>query len=135
MLSLIGEERALLIDTGLGIRNISELVRGITNKPVTAVATHVHWDHIGGHQYFPDFCAHGAELDWLNGAFPLPAKTVRAMVLDRCDPPEDFHVEDYEIFQGTPTRLLADGDVIDLGRTAAGGAPHPRPLPRPYVLL
>ena len=82
---------------------------------MAAVATHIHWDHVGGHRYYPEFYAHAAELDWLNGAFPLSRETVQGMVLDRCDPPEDFHVEDYEIFQGTPTRLLADGDVIDLG--------------------
>ena len=103
---LNGAERSLLIDTGLGICNIHDEVIKLTDKPVTAAATHIHWDHIGGHQYFPDFCAHGAELDWLNGAFPLPAKTVRAMVLDRCDPPEDFDIDAYTLFQG---------DAIDLG--------------------
>lgn len=110
-----GADRSLLIDTGLGICNICEEVKKLTDKPVTAVATHIHWDHIGGHKYFPDFCAHRAELDWLSGGFPLPMDTVRAMVLDRCDAPEDFDVSSYELFQGTPTRLLGDGDTVDLG--------------------
>lgn len=112
---LLGEERALLIDTGLGICDISGVVRELTDKPVTAVATHVHWDHIGGHKYFPDFYAHSAELAWLTGQFPLPLAAVRAMVLDRCDVPGGFDGNTYQIFQGTPTRLLADGDMIDLG--------------------
>ncbi len=47
---LIGSERGLLIDTGLGICNIYEAVKRLTDKPVTAVATHIHWDHIGGHK-------------------------------------------------------------------------------------
>ena len=64
---LIGSERCLLIDTGLGICNIYNEVRKLTEKHVIAVATHIHWDHIGGHKYFPDFYAHKAELDWLNG--------------------------------------------------------------------
>lgn len=112
---LNGGERSLLIDTGLGIENIYGEVVKLTNKPVAAVATHIHWDHIGGHKYFPDFYAHEAELDWLNGGFPLSLDTIKEMVLDRCDPPEGFNVEHYEFFQGTPTRLLSDGDVIDLG--------------------
>ena len=112
---LTGTERALLIDTGLGICDISQPVRALTDKPVTAVATHIHWDHVGGHKYYPDFCAHEAELDWLDGAFPLSRETIREMVLDRCDPPEDFRVEDYEMFQGVPTRVLRDGDILDLG--------------------
>lgn len=112
---LNGTERSLLIDTGLGICNILEQVSRLTDKPVTAVATHVHWDHIGGHKYFPDFYAHGEELEWLNGEFPLSAETVRNMVVDRCDLPEGFDVSSYVMFQGKPTRILNDGDTIELG--------------------
>ena len=112
---LIGNDRALLIDTGLGISNIYEQVRKLTNKPVAAVATHIHWDHIGGHEYFPEFYAHEAELDWLNGKFPLPLQAVKNMVADRCELPEDFCFDGYAIFQGKPGRLLDDGDTIDLG--------------------
>lgn len=112
---LVGDERALLIDTGLGICNIYEQVRKLTDKPVAAVATHIHWDHIGGHKDFPDFYAHKAELSWLCGGFPLPLQAVKHMVADRCELPEDFDINDYEIFQGKPSRILEDGDTIDLG--------------------
>ncbi len=112
---LEGEERCLLIDTGLGIRNISQEVKKLTGKPVTAAATHIHWDHIGGLEYYPDFCAHEAELDWLNGQFPLTLDTVRSMVIDRCDAPEGYDVSTYQLFRGVPSRILQDGDAIDLG--------------------
>lgn len=112
---LNGAEKSLLIDTGLGICNIYDEVRKLTGHPIAAVATHIHWDHVGGHKYFPEFYAHEAELSWLNGAFPLPVETVRRMVLDRCDPPEDFNVSTYTMFQGIPSRILKDGDTIDLG--------------------
>ncbi|MSS11486.1 MBL fold metallo-hydrolase [Clostridium sp. WB02_MRS01] len=112
---LEGEERCLLIDTGLGISNISEEVKKLTDKPVTAVATHIHWDHIGGHEYYQDFYAHEAELNWLNGEFPLTMNTIRKMVIDRCDLPEGYDVNTYKFFQGMPTRILKDGDIIDLG--------------------
>ncbi|MBD5170263.1 MAG: MBL fold metallo-hydrolase [Oscillibacter sp.] len=112
---LNGTERSLLIDTGLGICNIYDEVIKLTDKPITAVATHIHWDHIGGHRYFPDFYAHGDELAWLNGAFPLPPQVIRDMVVDRCDLPEGFDVSTYTMFQGTPARILQDGDTIDIG--------------------
>lgn len=112
---LKGSQHSLLIDTGLGIANIYDEVVKLTDKPIVAVATHIHWDHVGGHKYFPDFYAHAAELDWLNGKFPLSLETIKEMVLDRCDPPDGFDVKRYEFFQGTPTRILSDGDVIDLG--------------------
>lgn len=110
-----GDTRALLIDTGLGICDISAEVSRLTSKPVSAVATHIHWDHVGGHKYYPDFYAHREELAWLSGDFPLSIETIREMVADRCDLPEGYDLSGYEFFQGRPTRLLNDEDTIDLG--------------------
>lgn len=112
---LNGENNSLLIDTGLGICNIYDEVIKLTDKPVIAAATHIHWDHIGGHKFFPEFYAHQAELGWLNGEFPLSAETVRNMVVDRCDLPKEFDVSGYNMFQGMPSRILEDGDIIDIG--------------------
>jgi len=112
-----GKDKSLLIDTGLGICNISDEVDKLTDNPVTAIATHVHWDHIGGHKYYPDFCVHESELEWLaaDGKFPLTIETVRNMVIDRCDLPDGYNVNGYELFRGNPIRILKDGDFIDLG--------------------
>lgn len=112
---LNGKDHSLLIDTGLGICDISAVVSKLTDKPVTAVATHVHWDHIGGHQYYPDFYAHEAELDWLNGGFPQPMETIKGYVVERCDLPERFHIDEYKFFQGKPTKVLYGGEQIKLG--------------------
>ncbi len=112
---LNGSKHSLLIDTGLGICDIRKKVTELTDKPIIAVATHVHWDHLGGHKYFPNFYAHEAELNWLNGEFPLSMEQIKEMVIDRCDLPEGFDVNNYEFFQGTPTKLLQDNDVIDIG--------------------
>lgn len=112
---VIGKNKCLLIDTGLGVCNIRDAVNKLTDKNVTAVATHIHWDHIGGHKYFPDFYAHKEELGWLNGEFPLSSETVKQMVADCCDLPENFDIENYEMFQGRPTRVLIDNEKIDLG--------------------
>lgn len=112
---LNGSSCSLLIDTGLGICNIQEQVMKLTNNPIIAVATHIHWDHIGGHRYFPNFYAHTDELNWLHGEFPLSLEQIKAMVMDRCDAPVGYDVNTYEFFQGTPTRLLSDGEAIDIG--------------------
>lgn len=112
---LNGSVRSLLIDTGLGICNIYDEVVKLTDKHVTAVATHIHWDHIGGHWYFPDFYAHAEELDWLNGGFPQPLETIKTYVTDRCDLPEGFDINAYRFFQGTPAKVLHGGETIDIG--------------------
>lgn len=49
---LCGIEKAVLIDTGLGVANIKTVVDSLTTLPVMVITTHVHWDHIGGHRYF-----------------------------------------------------------------------------------
>jgi glyoxylase-like metal-dependent hydrolase (beta-lactamase superfamily II) len=112
---LNGSRRSLLIDTGLGICNIYDEERKLTDRPVFAVATHIHWDHIGGHGYFPDFYAHKDELTWLNGGFPLTMEQIKGMVVDRCRLPEGYDVNKYTFFQGTPARVLEDNDIIDIG--------------------
>jgi glyoxylase-like metal-dependent hydrolase (beta-lactamase superfamily II) len=112
---LNGSKRSLLIDTGLGICNIYNKVIKLTGKPVTAVATHIHWDHIGGHKYFPDFYAHEDELNWLSGEFPLTMEQIKGMVVDRCDLPKGYDVDIYEFFQGKPTRVLNDNEIVDIG--------------------
>ena len=45
---LIGEEKALLIDTAYGKGDIRALVESITDKPVYVANTHGHFDHTGG---------------------------------------------------------------------------------------
>ena len=112
---LEGTEHALLIDTGLGICDISEIVTQITRKPVTAIATHIHWDHIGGHKYYSDFYAHNAELKWLDGGFPQPLEVIKGYVVDRCELPKGFDINTYQFFQGYPTKILYGGEGIDLG--------------------
>ncbi|MCL2577697.1 MAG: MBL fold metallo-hydrolase [Defluviitaleaceae bacterium] len=112
---LNGEQYSLLIDTGLGIENIYEQVRKLTDNPIIAVATHIHWDHVGGHKFFPEFYAHENEINWLNGEFPLTREQIKGFVVEDCDLPEGFDIDNYQMFQGTPTRVLRDNDIIDIG--------------------
>ena len=113
---LCGVERAVLIDTGLGVANIREIVDSLTSLPVMVVTTHVHWDHIGGHRYYENIAVHEAEQEWLSVKFPLPLQAVKSNLMrDACDFPKDFAIDDYQIFQGTPQRILQDGDQLDLG--------------------
>lgn len=113
---LIGANRSLLIDTGLGVANIKEIVDRLTDKPVTVITTHTHYDHIGGHKYFDDFYVHEEEAGWINGEFPLPLEYIKELLIEEpCDFPADFDISEYQIFQGKPTRIVKDNDTIDLG--------------------
>lgn len=112
---LLGSDKALLIDTGLGISNIKSIVDKMTDLPILVATTHVHWDHIGGHKYFKDIAVHQLEKNWLL-KFPLPLGVVKENILkEPCEFPKTFHIEEYEIYQGTPTIILNDNDSIDIG--------------------
>lgn len=55
---LLGEEKALLIDTGLGYRDLPAAVKELTNLPVEVVNTHGHVDHIGGNYFYDHIWLH-----------------------------------------------------------------------------
>lgn len=58
MYLIIGTERALLIDTGIGIGNIRSVVETMTHLPYDVVNTHHHYDHVGGNGCFSMVYAH-----------------------------------------------------------------------------
>lgn len=98
---LIGANKALLIDTGLGVANIKEVIDKLTSLPIMVVTTHVHWDHIGGHRFFDEIAVHEAKKGWIIGEFPLPLSVVKQNLLNGdCEFPKEFNGENYEIYKG-----------------------------------
>ncbi len=54
---ILGKRRALLLDTGLGMRPIRPVVESLTSLPVMVLNSHTHYDHVGGNAEFESVLA------------------------------------------------------------------------------
>ena len=56
-----GRDRNLLIDSGMGLRPLKPEIAALGERPVTAVCTHCHFDHIGCAHEFDTRLGHALE--------------------------------------------------------------------------
>jgi glyoxylase-like metal-dependent hydrolase (beta-lactamase superfamily II) len=135
-----GRDRAVLLDTGLGIAPIRPVAERLTDRPVSVLNTHAHFDHIGGNHEFDEIAIHelGAPAlehevspallaDYLDYTRRLLAaaddyrRTDRALfhlLSPDSDPrplPEGFDAASWRIPASRATSTLRDGDRVDLG--------------------
>jgi glyoxylase-like metal-dependent hydrolase (beta-lactamase superfamily II) len=90
-----GQSRAAVIDSGMGLGDLLGACRALTDLPLVTLATHSHWDHVGGAALFDDRRIHRLEAHRLAASYDVEGVT---------------HI------QGAPaTALLDEGDVVDLG--------------------
>jgi len=127
-----GRDADLVVDTANGIGplrpSIEELADG---RPVIAITTHGHFDHVGGLSEFDDRRCHRADSDETRypfavrierGAqprglgsmfayygFEVPELTIAAL------PHEGFDTAAWAAPGAEATSFVADGDVVDLG--------------------
>ena len=67
-----GRDRDMLIDTGLGIASLRNASQDIFDKRLMAVATHTHFDHIGGMHEFDERVVHESEAAIMtDGSSPM----------------------------------------------------------------
>lgn len=131
-----GGDRDLLVDTGNGIAPLCPFVDTLREdpaKPLVALATHQHQDHAGGLWEFDERVAHALDAAEIERPSPLirasdvwPA-VADAMasagapvtdVLMTAVPSPDWEPDAFEPRGTVPTRLVDEGDAIDLGDRA-----------------
>jgi glyoxylase-like metal-dependent hydrolase (beta-lactamase superfamily II) len=127
-----GSERDLVVDSGLGIASLAEAAKTLFERPVTAVATHTHYDHIGGFHEFEDRVVHRLEAEKLvtPGKFSsLRGDTIEAdllaslrkagydvaAVLVDALPHDGYDLDAYRVRPAPATRLVEEGDTVAVG--------------------
>lgn len=69
---LVGTEKAMVIDCGMGIGDLRGAIETITDKPLITVITHGHIDHTGNGRQFEELWIHPADQ-----AAPIPQSIER----------------------------------------------------------
>ena len=117
--TIIGRDFDLQVDFGCGIIPVRPHLP-LSGKPVLALATHAHIDHIGGFYEFEMRLGHVAEsrgFALMEEPFTLKdgfrAET-EGPSLARLPHPA-FKLADWDLRHAALTRTVAEGEVIDLG--------------------
>lgn len=115
-----GRDRDVLIDTGLGVSSLRQYIATLLDKPLLAIASHIHFDHSGGMHEFEARAIHAAEAEALRQGNNYEALCTpeQGWVQDEHFeqlPHAGFTVEGYGLRATEPTQILYEGDVLNLG--------------------
>ena len=111
-----GRDRDLLFDSGLGHFSLRAHVPLVSERALTCVASHTHFDHIGSHHEFPGCCVHPAEAHILaepRNEWTLADRYATDEMFDCL--PDGWDQSRYQVKAASAGRSLTDGDIVDLG--------------------
>jgi glyoxylase-like metal-dependent hydrolase (beta-lactamase superfamily II) len=113
---IVGGDKAVLFDTGMGISNIQAVVAALTKLPVSVVNSHTHNDHVGDNWRFSD--VYGMDTDFTRANARGSKEDAQAELApgEICGAlPAGFDAKAYATKPFHITHWLHDGDKIDLG--------------------
>ncbi len=113
-----GRDMDLLVDTGMGICPLAPEIDVVAGKPLLAVATHIHLDHVGSLHEFPLRAGplqSAAEFARMGDAATYADEFRRLEGAVSKLPRPGWEAEDYRIEPAPLTRTLCEGDAVDLG--------------------
>ncbi|TSD64659.1 MBL fold metallo-hydrolase [Inquilinus sp. KBS0705] len=115
---ILGKDRALLFDTGMGLDSISLIVKKLTKLPIIVLNSHTHPDHIGGNHEFGNILAMNTAYTHINAANGYHHNDVKwevspaSFCIARL-PHEDtahYYIKPFKV-----TRFIKNDYMVDLG--------------------
>lgn len=137
---IVGEKRALVLDTGVGIGNLKTLIETrITDKPYDLVLSHNHGDHIGGLGWFDKAYIHPADMKQTDICVSPTLEMRRSfanMIRERTGKNYSYTDDDIRPWPAEPEFLpLEDGQEFDLGGRVVTAYSCPGHTPGEMVFL
>jgi glyoxylase-like metal-dependent hydrolase (beta-lactamase superfamily II) len=99
---ILGDHSGVLFDTGPGLYSIRQVVEKLTRLPVLVIPSHLHFDHVGRIQEFPNV----ALLD-------LPDLRHQARTGILTETPGQYMLSTSHVIR--VSRWVRDGEILDLG--------------------
>ena len=113
---ILGEKRAVLFDTGLGIGDIKRVVASLTSLPIVVLNSHTHNDHVGDNWEFSEIYGMDTQFTRINAkgsTIDAQAELVSGSVCGHL--PAGFDSKSYATRPFHITRWIYDGETVDLG--------------------
>ena len=113
---IVGDKKALLFDTGMGISDVKKTVTGLTTLPIIVLNSHTHDDHVGGNWQFET--VYGMDTDFTRQNARGSREDAQAEITPDqiCGSlPKTFDAKTYATRPWKITRFIHDGERIDLG--------------------
>jgi len=113
---IVGDKKALLFDTGMGISDIKKVTAELTKLPIIVLNSHTHDDHVGGNWEFTtvygmdtDFTRKNAEGSHEDAQAEITPDQICGIL------PKGFDPKAYATRPWKITAYIHDGDRFDLG--------------------
>lgn len=117
---ILGSERNILFDTGMGMDRISEVVKELSSLPVIVINSHTHYDHIGGNNEFENvyavdtaYTSHFSSVGWSHDQ--VKHEVTSEAFCSKKLPTLDTASYQVQSYKDKIKKFVKDGDTIDLG--------------------
>jgi glyoxylase-like metal-dependent hydrolase (beta-lactamase superfamily II) len=113
---IVGEKRAAMFDTGMGIGDIKRVVLSLTTVPIVVLNSHTHNDHVGGNWEFSEIYGMDTDFTRINAKGSSVDAQAELTPNSICGQlPAGFDAKSYSTRPFHITRWIHDGDTVDLG--------------------